>query len=105
MSWSISNLFRSTDSTFKRQEENLLMLEQYLSELEARYVRLASAPSAADKPVLDEAGKVIAAYRAFRAGRAGERRRRPCPTGTKPSSPTSSSSDCCAARMRARSCW
>lgn len=69
MSW--FNLFPSADGTFKRQEENLLMLEQYLAEIEARYVRLSAAPAAADKLVLDEAGKVITAYRAFRAGRAG----------------------------------
>jgi hypothetical protein len=59
----------SRDSIFKRQEENLLMLEQYLSELEARHVRLSAAARPEDKPMLDEAGKVVEAYRAYRTGR------------------------------------
>jgi hypothetical protein len=61
--------FRSSKGLFKRQEENLLMLEQYLAEIEARYVRLSAASQPGDQPILAEAGKVVDAYRAYRAGR------------------------------------
>jgi hypothetical protein len=71
MGQSLLDIVRPRETIFKRQEENLLMLEQYLAELEARYVRLAAAAQPADHPMLDEAAKVVDAYRAYRAGRSG----------------------------------
>jgi len=59
---------------FKRPEENILMLEQYLADLEASYVLLAdgskSEGSQVTPPSLAEAGKVIDKYRDYRAAKA-----------------------------------
>jgi hypothetical protein len=62
------DLFRAPKS-FKRPEENQLMLEQYLAGLEARYIVLAGKPDAKGNVALEEAGKVIERYRDYRASK------------------------------------
>lgn len=70
MDWNPMNLFKSPRDVFKRPEENLLMLEQYLADLEARHVALSQPPAAAGG-ALAAAGEVIDRYRAYRAAKAG----------------------------------
>ena len=70
MGWSIWNLFHTPDDLFKRPEENRLMLEQYLAVLEASYVVLSGTVAAQDQRALDEVGKVIERYRAYRLAKA-----------------------------------
>jgi hypothetical protein len=65
MAWSLKSLFTTPKDVFKRPEENLLMLEQYLADLEARYVALSQTP-APENGALAAAGSVIARYRAYR---------------------------------------
>lgn len=72
MSWSWINPFRSQD-VFERKPENVLMLEQFLAELEARHARISATTRPEDRALLDEAGKVVDAYRAHRAARTGTR--------------------------------
>jgi hypothetical protein len=68
LSWTFLDLFRAPKS-FKRPEENQLMLEQYLAGLEARYIVLAGKPDAKGNVALEEAGKVIERYRDYRASK------------------------------------
>lgn len=71
MAWSFVDWFTRRNRTFRRPEENNLMLEQYLAGLDARHVHLASTLDPRQKPILDEAAKVIERYRDFRNSRAG----------------------------------
>ncbi len=69
MAWNLKKLFTSPKDVFKRPEENMLMLEQYLADLEARYVALSQSPAPESAP-LAAAGSVIARYRTYREARA-----------------------------------
>jgi hypothetical protein len=70
MAWSIRDLFGTQRNPFRRSEENLVMLEQHLAGLEARYIVACDEAAASDKQALGVVGEIIERYRAYRKAKA-----------------------------------